>query len=347
MCVLLAVLGVHPFAYAIDSFRTYGVYLDANHLVQVIQEENEITIELFSRGRTTGGPHVVPALAPEIIADARQAPEVSALAQEEEAPIIRYGHATPLARIRSEVLVVAPPNYVKNPGQRYRVLIEGLEAAPDFETVFEVDAADALAAVRSEMVHVYAETEGLVKDALFFGTMLALRALNEFGYLPADIPLTVLRSEAGQLRIQGGAYSRGEQGRLVRFEDIEEGAEYRSTLEPDAELSGAGPEDIHGPAYRRGKVSPVGRDVPYLKKRYRGKREGEPGDYRVRQVRGLDDPRRNKKEMGEAGRPETVPEVDMPPVSESQRKNLEMLRGTSKSAMEAKVVASDPQPDGN
>ncbi len=345
-CVLLIVLFALGPASASDPIRTYGAYLDVNHLVQVAQEGEEATILLLSRERITGGPHTSPDLAPEIIARAKNDPDALKRQQEKEEPVIRQAYASPLARIRSEVLLVAPPNYVKNPGQRYRVSVEGLEAAPDFETVFEVDAADALAAVRTEMTRIYAETEGYVKDALFFGTMLALRALNEAGHLPADIPLTVLRSEAGQFRIQGQAYSRGEQGRMTRFEDVEEGPEYKRTFEDDAALTTPEPERIHGPAYRRGHISPVARETKYLNRQYRGKRDLAPDDYRAQQVRDLGDPRRQKKEMGEAGRAVTVPEVDMPPISESQRQNLEILRGTTQSAMEARVTRGEQQQAG-
>ena len=315
LILLLAV----PLGYATGT-RYHGMILDDKHALQLEEEEGGwITVKLRRLARAAGGPQIY------------HDPET------EEASVIRCGEEEVLAKLRAEVLVPAPPNYVGNPGQRYRITVQGVTVAPDYTHVFEVDAANALDAVFNEFKKIYDTTEGVERDALYYGAIIAMRVLNKSFHLPAEIPLTTLRGGAGQIRIQGQYYERGEQARVKRFAGLREGRDFVRTHRYAPEVIKPRPELIHGPARERGTPAEVQRETPYLSQRYRPSHDLRPKDVRANQVRSLDAQKAKGDTPGTPGKPLTVPEEDYPAITASQMESLEMLLGPMKSAMEARI----------
>lgn len=297
--------------------RNYGMYLEDKYFLRVEEDAGIVTIILREESRATGGPSLF--VDPETNDD----------------PVIRYKAEHPLVRLAAEVILPSAPNYLKNPGQTYRITIEGIEVAPQYTRIFEVVAADALNAVRSEMSNFISRTEGIQKDALFYGTVLALRAFNEAQRLPAEIPLTVLRSDVGSFRIQGPGMQRREVESSERFTDVESsgGQGFNRVMKVEDELANPTRE----PGYRRGMPgNDLGRSQSsYYTRQTEPYRGIKPPNYRVEQVKGIQSSPSKYAKPGIAGRPLTVPETELPPITASQNMNREYLQGGTLSAADA------------
>lgn len=290
--------------------RNHGDYLDGKHRFIVDEEDGFTTIRMVKKERAPGGPH--------LYFDPKTG---------EDDSVVRFEAQKELLRIRSEVLLPAEPNYVKNPGKRYRITIEGIGVAPDYAKIFEVDAYDALDAIYAEVSKMMADTEGIERDTMFFGLMVALQWLNEDQRLPARIPLTVLRSVAGRQRIQGSTLERGEQARVRRFADVSAG---QSLIR----VPGPGDEALTAPAttqvrsYERGRPETVERGQTPKGHRYEQSRDDlKPADPRKQRMRGMRDPQPRKEKIGLPGRPLTVPEQPYAAVDAASMENLEILTG--------------------
>jgi hypothetical protein len=229
-----------------DDIKKHGVELDDKHFIELDETEGWITVILKKRERGLAGDEYVE----------EDVPGVSVRR-------IRFMERYPLLRMRVEVMAPAPPNYVRNPGTRYRVMLQGIRVAKDYQRIFEVDAYDALAAVQNELRRFISYSKSAIeRDALQMASILALRALNESQHLPAEIPLTVLRSKVGQFRIQGAGLIRGEVHQVRRMTRVKEGVRFVTVLDRQPEMVDMqDPEQVHGPGYRRGQLISADRDV--------------------------------------------------------------------------------------
>jgi hypothetical protein len=135
----------------LELFRTeselpkgHGLLLDDKHRVKLYEDDGWIVLALETNQRAPGGPH-------EFNNPESMAIEVAT----------RFDEEYDLFRMGAQVLAPAPPNYVRNPGRRYKITIEGLGVAPMYKTQFEVDAANALDAVATEIHKLSAAAKGL------------------------------------------------------------------------------------------------------------------------------------------------------------------------------------------
>jgi len=316
--------------------RFHGDYLDGRHVLLVREFEGCATVLIRADTRAPGGPDIY------VNTDT-----------EEEVPVIRVEKERELVRICSDVLVPSEPNYIKNPGKRYRITFEGIEVAPEYNRVFEVNAADALDAVFNEFSKVYRRATGIQKDALYFGGILAARALNEAGHLPARIPASVLRSDVFNARLKGQYFERVEQPRQQRFTDVESasGQEALTVFQEEKEFSRLESQaaDDGGRDQRPGSGE-AGRQKPFLASKFRFDEAERRPEHRANQVRDRNDPERAQEQLGLRIRPLTAPPHGSPTdnrarelMRESQTTTMEMLKGPVQSTAEARLQALDKQ----
>lgn len=315
--------------------RRHGDYLGEKHLFLVDEEDGTITIKLIKKERAPGGPF--------LSYDPKTGRDDS---------LVRFQAEEELLRLRAEVIAPAPPNYVKNPGQRYRITIEGLALSPDFTKIFEVDALDALDVIYTEIVPVMADTYGLQRDAVFYGLMVGMQWLNQSGKLPARIPLTVLRSKAGQTRIVGPGLDTPGIEHEERFTGVQEGQDLAVGTPRTFGPGQAGPMQTNAPMANRGRPGAVERGASIRPRSYGGASVAQggaspgdrignkyrmsrddltPADPRRQRMTGIREPRSRDEKMGAAGRRLTVPEYDYPAISASQIENLELMSGQTDS----------------
>lgn len=196
-----------------DHARYHGFPLDGTHDLMVEEISGCATITLRVKERAPGGP----------------AEYYDPKTGESESTIrVRAFHD--LAKICVEVIKPGAPNYVRNPGERYLVTIQGIEAAPEYTHVFETDAATVLDAIYADIEKIIQTKEGVERDGLYWGVLMVMKVLNEAGQLPAQISLTTKKSKVGQFRIQGPGLSRGKQQRMQRFSALEESGQYAHSL---------------------------------------------------------------------------------------------------------------------
>ncbi len=311
----------------VQNPKSHGLRLDSQHRLQVLEEDGWAVIKLIKRERAPGGP------------DTTYVPNV-----EEEGPAIRFGAERVLAMVRSEVLHPAPPNYLNNPGQRYRVSVKGVEVAPDYQRIFEVDAADALDGVFNEIIKIYNVAHGVEREALYLGGVLAARALNKAGRLPAEIPSTVLQSKSGQYRIRGPAMNLAKQGHIKRFGPVHQGRHYSRVIADDPELTVTDVSGARRPTTERARPDILERATPYLERQYRAGKELKPEKHRANMLTDFSSDQMKRKLPGRHTKPLTVPEEDYPALGRAQRESMEMTMGPSMSAMEARVEGRPPIP---
>ena len=304
-----------------EELRVHGFVLDGKNRLHIQQNDGVATIYLLSQDRGAGGPEI------------RFDPESG-----EEESIIRQGVLKPLARVKAEVSIPAPPNYIQNPGDRYRVTVEGIEIAPEYSRIFEVSASDALIAIGDEFVQLYSRAEGVERDALYYGMILATRALAKAGHLPAELPTTLLRSKVGRFRIQGPTMRREKQPRVGRFEAVAAGQGFRRVMEEDEEISEAIPQLRAVEEFERSGPEERQRATLYKEDAYRfPNREERMEDLRADQVRSLGSPSPARNRLGTAQKALTVPELELPAVSSAQVETMDLLLGDVKSPMEMRM----------
>lgn len=305
--------------------KHHGYIIDMRNRIQLVEAEGWMTLYLHSRERTEGGPFTT------------YNPVTGG-----EDPIFRHEKMRPLMRIRSEVIIPAPPNYVKNPGQRYRISMEGLSVAPDFARVFEVMAADALDTITREWETMTLGLTGTEREAMEYGRILALQLLNESGYLPARIPITVLRSSGGLFRIAGPAMGRMDVGRLQRFADVEEGGAFRNVQDQQGQLTSPTLQQVKEQTRDSQKAGVPQTGRAYVQQRYRYTRDDlRPQNARKEMFRQPGEQRPRSQQLGARGRALTVPEYDYPALSATQMENFKLLTGDSESALTARGLAGD------
>jgi len=181
----MAALGAHTSL--ADTPRYLGQELDKQHRFVVRQDANLLSIELLTRAR----------------------PEQDDFVRHNgEEEVYRQGRRETLARVRSDVLMPAAPNYMNNPGRRYRIVVEGVDVGHGFASVAEVDASDARLHLYEELTKLRELAHGPKKTALYYASLIALAALSEAGYLPAHIPLSQLESPMAEARLDPTALER-------------------------------------------------------------------------------------------------------------------------------------------
>ena len=173
-----------------ELVRYHGFRLDEKHLLLLEQRYREITIGITIRSRNIGNT------------------ERTRTRDETSDTIERFGTVDYLARITAQVLKPSAPNYLSNPGERYRIVIEGLSVDPDFSATIEADAIVARAAVLSELDRLGSRAGGIRREALHHAGSYALQILNETGLMPAPIPVSIQQSAAGRIRFDNPALQR-------------------------------------------------------------------------------------------------------------------------------------------
>lgn len=315
------------FRTASEMQKTHGLMLDDKHRVKLYEDAGWIVISLQRRQRAPGGPY-------EYFNPDDRTHETST----------RYDEEYDLMRIGSEVLAAAPPNYVRNPGRRYRVTIEGLAVAPLYKTTFEVDASNALDAVATEFHKLSAIGHDMEVPAIEFGGLLAMRALNESGYLPARIPLTILRSKVGQIRIQGQYFERGGKLlRLPRFGNVSSDVMNNPDVPKASNPLRQEPQKVHGPAYKRGALVSQMEPIPVRYRPYQPQKSLVPKETRANMFQevGLDG--RSRERFVAHVKPLTAPERDNETaLNRSNRATLELISGQEMMGpLEAKAASFD------
>ena len=199
-------LGFHLFA---DEPKIHGMQLDEQHRLRIQQVKGDLTISLVTRGRLTDGS--------------------SYKVEQEE--MFRLGEIEDLARVRSEVLMPAGPNYLNNAGRKYRITIEGLGVAPRYVRVENLDAADARAYLASEFQKLFSRTHGIRREALRRAAVASLDVLNKAGYLPPDLTKSFVESRVSKLRLEEKTLSRKPLERAGGF-DVHQNKENYEPLKP-------------------------------------------------------------------------------------------------------------------
>lgn len=312
-----------------EMTKTHGVFLDDKHRVKIYEDDGWVVLSLQKKQRAPGGPDV-------------------AYGMENDDDIgstIRYDEEYDLIRLGAEVLAPAPPNYIRNPGRRYRVFIEGLAVAPLYKNQFEVDAANALDAISTEIHKLSAQAKDLEVPAIEFGGMVALRALNESGFLPTRIPLTVLRSKVGQVRIQGQYFERGGKLlRLPRFGNLASGQQtFNYEMPKMSNPLRQSPKSVHGPTYRRGQGESQVEPLRVQLRPYQPEKSLMPKDVRANQFADLGSQDKARERFVQRGRSLTEPDDKRESaLDRAQRGTSELLSGSKfTSPLEAKANSAD------
>lgn len=292
--------------------KGHGLYLDDKHRVKLYEDDGWIVMSLETRQRAPGGPF-----------------EYFNPDTPEDDAAIRYDDEYELLRLGAEVMAPAPPNYVRNPGRRYRITLEGLGVAPSYRTQFEVDASNALDAVDTEIHRMAYMGKGIEVAAIEFGGLLATRALNESGHLPARIPLTILRSKVGQVRIQGQYFERGGTLlRLPRFGSVESGQTFNYTMPKQSNPLRQEPGRVHGPTYRRGNGESQFEPLVVQLKPYQPEKSLVPREVRANQFADMSEAQLERERFVAHTRPLTQPERKLESATDrAQRDTFELLGG--------------------
>ena len=265
--------------------RQYGDYFRDKYVLHAREANGLAKIVLVKKDRQVGGPVVSKQTSGERVAENEE--------------VIRMWKEMELAAIHAEIILPAEPNYIKNPGWEYKVTIDGLSTAPNYQRVFQAPAAEVLDRIEYHFGDLIARADGFQKEALYYGMLLAMRALNEAQRLPARIPASILNSAVGKFRFQGPRMVSGEMPRLERFKDVQEGGGYRQYFvnplierfhlpDPDAERE-------------RREALEARNTLDNGLKRFGGNSNLAPNrdDYRLALTRGLRDPRAGQNALGE------------------------------------------------
>lgn len=172
---------MHESTESIGVTRNHGFQMNDQYRLMIEQSNNVLTVSLIKRNRAASG-----GLVPNVVAG--------------EGAVARYADKKVLAKVTAEVLKPSAPNYLRNPGERYRITIEGVELSPDFKSSSEVDAATAIDTYQREFARLEAMAYGIEREAIRAGAGLALGVFNDSGFMPANIPLTVRESSSGGVR---------------------------------------------------------------------------------------------------------------------------------------------------
>jgi hypothetical protein len=165
-----------------EPTRFHGLNLDEQSKLMVEQRNGEVLVFLTARSRVAGGP-------------AEQVNSAGAIEKH-----FRLAVREDLLRVRSEVLQSSPPNNLSNPGLRYRIIIEGMELEPDLTVIHEVTANQARKTLVAEFAKIGARNTTHYRDALHVAAPLVLGVLKTNGRMPAELPVSIERSQVGRIR---------------------------------------------------------------------------------------------------------------------------------------------------
>ncbi|HOF40698.1 MAG TPA: hypothetical protein PLD73_11535 [Candidatus Hydrogenedentes bacterium] len=173
-----------------ETLRHHGFRLDERHLLLLEQRHREIEVGIATRSRNIGD-----------TSRTRTRDDSSEAAG-------RFETVDYLVKITAEVLKPSAPNYLSNPGERYRLTVEGLSLDPDYVMQAEVDAIVARETVLSALGELSARASGIQREALHYAGPYVLQVLNETGLMPAPIPESIQESQAGRIRFDNPALQR-------------------------------------------------------------------------------------------------------------------------------------------
>jgi hypothetical protein len=168
-----------------DDILFHGAPLDEQHRVQMAQELNSIKIGIVERTRVIGEQSVTPLGSMKTVGVTLR-----------RTPKPRY-----LCEVRVQILQSSAPNYIQNPGQRYRISVHGISLEPGYGSVVEVFAAQARDTVFFEIEKLRQRTHGIEKRALGIAAPITVNAFKASQILPAEIFESVRRSRGGRFRI--------------------------------------------------------------------------------------------------------------------------------------------------
>mgnify|MGYP007011821232 CR=1 FL=1 len=180
--VLCAVAAMLAATNAYDPPRFHGIDLDEKHKVMLEQRYNQIEVFLSMRTRAQGGGPVAPSH------------------RQQEGEVFRFEDKRVLARVRVDVLQVARPNNLSNPGTLYRIYFQGVELEPDYAVVHTVRDIEAREILLAEFQRMAARAQGVDREALHFGGLMAVGVLQDTSLFPAELPATIERSIVGRVR---------------------------------------------------------------------------------------------------------------------------------------------------
>ncbi|MFM1920649.1 MAG: hypothetical protein RLZZ303_2283 [Candidatus Hydrogenedentota bacterium] len=286
--------------------RKYGDYFRDQFLVHATENDGWVDVEVTKIDRAPGGPKVNtrdPSLE-ELVGEAWQRGESGA--PDEKRGEIRQYTKRVLCRLRSDVVIPAPANFLKNPGGQYRIMVQGVEVAPDYNRVFVVNAGEALDRVEAEFWEIYRRAHGMDREAIYHGMIMTMRSLNEAQRLPARIPVSLLRSEIGRYSIQQPFLDKPKPLRLERFGTMASGQQLNALFATD--LSSR-PSDGKTRELKFGdqkklfdsRVSILNRTnkIPPAAFRDEVFQQKSAGDYREQLFMEYNDPRRKEEALGQ------------------------------------------------
>jgi hypothetical protein len=183
--VLLSLASAEPIV------RYHGFKMDPQYRLVIEEENGLVKVGLLSRKRDIGGPN------PE---HEKNAPPANSAPTANEPNPFRSAKKENLIEVRAEPLQASSPNALKNPAQRYRITLRGVELEPDYSAVIETDAASARDKFYKEMEKLEARADGIHREALHDAASLTLGVLSEAGRMPADVTETVKHSAVAQAR---------------------------------------------------------------------------------------------------------------------------------------------------
>lgn len=178
LAVVLLLMGLAAWS---DVPKLHGIELDERNRLEVQQISGSLTISLITRSR-------IPPNKPSTI----NGREVERMTGRKE-----------LIKVRSEVLIPSAPNYLCNPGDLYRITVDGVCFTPPYHSVREVKAGEALAYLYGEFVKLQGRLDGMQREAVRNAAGISLSVLNKAGYLPGQVATSVMKSKAGRERFGG------------------------------------------------------------------------------------------------------------------------------------------------
>ncbi len=189
IAILALVLTLSIPAFAQEK-RYHGEPLDENNRLLIEEELGVCRVGVFARSRFSGD---------RLIDFVEAAPGASPRAN----PAPEY-----LLEVRAEVLKSSAPNYLQNPGERYRITMRTLKLSVEYDNTVDVPAEFARDQLFYEFEQVRTQTGGLERKAIEAAAPLVAEIFKEEQRLPAEIFTSVLKSRTGQFRITPGTRQR-------------------------------------------------------------------------------------------------------------------------------------------
>lgn len=324
--------------------RKYGDYFREQFLVHATENDGWVDVEITKIDRAMGGPRV----------DTRD-PSVETLMGEnwalgergepdEKRGEIRHYTKRVLCRLRSEVVIPAKANFLKNPGRQYRIMVQGVEIAPEYHRVFNVNAGEALDKVEAEFWEFYRRAEGMDREAIYYGMILTMRSLNEAQRLPARIPVSLLKSEIGRYSIQQPFLDKPKPLRLERFGTMASGQGLNREFTTDLSSrpsDGRTREEKFGKERKLfdSRIDIVNRSNRIAREPFKDQlfKQKTVGDYREQYLMDHTDPAKKKDAPGQRMESLVGRDPYHPAAHSASLENYELLTGSSKSAITARA----------